>query len=133
MRSSHSKYVIINLSLAIVVGLLGVIFLKYIIPQHFFKGIFILTFIYFSLYELSYLWIEKLSASKPQRFAIYFSLIKGIRFIILLCYAVFYCYFVDYNNTSFLIMFGVCYIIWLLFDTLFYVNQSKLAKNDEKV
>lgn len=122
------KYLRCNL--AITLGTLLLTILIFLISGMYGKEWTVYTFIpiiffFFAIFEITFLWFCKMVAKKPQRLPLSFSVVKGIRFVLLIIFAVFYSAMHREQVKIFLVIFAIYFIIWLCFDTMFFFKNNK--------
>ncbi len=110
----------------------SLLFLTLLLYLFVFKTISATDFIYlniivvccFIIHTLSLALLLKLNKKRPKQKPLNYLIIKAIRIFLLLAFAVIICFIVKENLKIILIFFAICYLIWLLFDTLFYYKNN---------
>ena len=131
MQRIKRKYMLINLILTFVVLLLSTLALRLMGYGWNLLQLIPVVFFYWAVYHLGFLWLLRMTKRNPKRMPLNFSIVKGVRFIVLILYAVFYCTVAKGIALQlFLIVYGIFYIIWLSFDTIFFFrNDRELLKS----
>ena len=127
------KYLVINAIIAVVLGVSTYLVLKYAMPNFFFPGIIWLALCFFIVCQLGMNILVSRSKNKPKQMPQIYMLLKMIKFILLVIFAVVYCVAIRHQYTvgsdsfikPFLITFAIYYVIWLAFDTAFFMRHSK--------
>jgi|SRR5574344_489197 small-conductance mechanosensitive channel len=135
------KYLGINAIIAVVLGVATYLVLKYAMPNFFFPGIIWLALCFFIVCQLGMNILVSRSKDKPKQMPQIYMLLKMIKFILLVIFAVAYCAAIRHQYTvgsdsfikPFLITFAVFYVIWLVFDTTFFMKHSKELASEVKV
>ncbi|MCI1733234.1 MAG: hypothetical protein LKM33_02595 [Bacteroidales bacterium] len=135
------KYLGINAVITVVVGAAAYLILKYALPSFSFPGIIWLTLCFFIVCQLGMNILVSRSKAKPRQMPQIYLLLKMIKFILLVIFAVAYCVSIKHQFAAgsdsfikpFLVTFAIYYIIWLVFDTTFFMKHSKDLTAEVKV
>ena len=135
------KYLGINAIIAVVAGAGTYLLLRYAMTKFFFPGIIWLALCFFIVCQLGMNILVSRSKSKPKQMPQIYMLLKMIKFILLVIFAVAYCASVRHQYTAgsdsfikpFLITFAIYYVIWLIFDTTFFMKHNKELTSEIKV
>ncbi|MDD2242630.1 MAG: hypothetical protein PHZ22_05510 [Bacteroidales bacterium] len=135
------KYLGINAIIAVVLGGATYLVLRYAMPTFFFPGIIWLALCFFIVCQLGMNILVSRSKNNPKQMPQIYMLLKMIKFILLVIFAVAYCVAIRHKYTvgsdsiikPFLITFAIYYAIWLAFDTTFFMKHSKELTAEVKV
>ena len=135
------KYLGINATIAVVLGVSTYLVLRYAMPNFFFPGIIWLALCFFIVCQLGMNILVSRSKNKPKQMPQIYMLLKMIKFILLVIFVVAYCVAIRHQYTvgsdsfikPFLITFAIYYVIWLAFDTTFFMKHSKELTAEVKV
>lgn len=135
------KYLGINAIIAVVAGAGTYLLLRYAMTKFFFPGIIWLALCFFIVCQLGMNILVSRSKSKPKQMPQIYMLLKMIKFLLLVIFAVAYCASVRHQYTAgsdsfikpFLITFAIYYVIWLVFDTTFFMKHNKELTSEIKV
>lgn len=122
----RTKYLEWNAAITIVCGVLCWLIFKYLLPLYMIPSIWlVLCFFIVSQMGMNFLVLK--IRRRPKQMPMSYMVIKALKFVLLVVIAVMYCSAVRVNIKSFLVTFAVLYIVWLCFDTTFFMkNQKKL-------
>jgi len=135
------KYLGINAIIAVVLGGATYLVLRYAMPTFFFPGIIWLALCFFIVCQLGMNILVSRSKERPKQMPQIYMLLKMIKFLLLVIFTVAYCVAIRHEYTvgsdsiikPFLITFAIYYVIWLAFDTTFFMKHSKELTAEIKV
>ena len=135
------KYLGINAIIAVVLGGSTYLVLRYAMPSFFFPGIIWLVFCFSIVCQLGMNILASRSKNNPKQMPQIYMLLKMIKFILLVIFAVAYCVATRHKYTvgsdsiikPFLITFVIYYVIWLAFDTTFFMKHRNELTAEIKV
>jgi len=135
------KYLVINATIAVVLGVSTYLVLKYVMPSFLFPGIIWLVLCFFIVCQLGMNILVSRSKNTLRQMPQIHLLLKMIKFILLVIFAVAYCVAIRHQYTvgsdsfikPFLLTFAIYYVIWLVFDTAFFMKHSNELTAEIKV
>lgn len=129
MRDLKKKYLLANLAVMVGALVLSCIILYFATGSLNVYELVPIVFFYWALYELGFLWFCRMVERNPKRMPLSFSVVKGVRFVVLVGFVVYFSFMHTENLKWNLILFAAYFIIWLLFDTIFFFkNNDNLLK-----
>lgn len=129
MRDLKKKYLLANLAVMVGALVLSCIILYFATGSLNVYELVPIVFFYWVLYELGFLWFCRMVECNPKRMPLSFSVVKGVRFVVLVGFVVYFSFMHTENLKWNLILFAAYFIIWLLFDTIFFFkNNDNLLK-----
>lgn len=129
MRDLKKKYQLANLAVMVGALVLSCIILYFATGSLNVYELVPIVFFYWALYELGFLWFCRMVERNPKRMPLSFSVVKGVRFVVLVGFVVYFSFMHTENLKWNLILFAAYFIIWLLFDTIFFFkNNDNLLK-----
>lgn len=129
MRDLKKKYLLANLAVMVGALVLSCIILYFATGSLNVYELVPIVFFYWVLYELGFLWFCRMVERNPKRMPLSFSVVKGVRFVVLVGFVVYFSFMHTENLKWNLILFAAYFIIWLLFDTIFFFkNNDNLLK-----
>lgn len=126
MRELKRKYLLINLAVSVGVLVLSCIIFFFATGSLCVYELVPIVFFYWAMYELGFLWFCRMVERNPKRMPLSFSIVKGTRFVLFVGFAVYYSIMHQENLKVYLALLAAYYIVWLVFDTLFFSKNKKV-------
>lgn len=131
MRELKRKYLLANLAVVIGVLVISCLILYLTVGSMYIYGLVPIVFFYWAVYQLGFLWFCRMVERNPKRMPLSFSIVKGVRFVIVVGFAVYFGFMHTENLKLFLVLIAAYFIVWLIFDTVFFFkNNNKFLEAD---
>lgn len=126
------KYFVVFLTiLSVVAGVLGWVVLHYFIPAHYFP-LYPVIPVYFFLFGLLYIYLfDKFRTKTQQSVVLFYSSIRMMKLMVSIVGLILYGVLVKTQIKELLFTFIVFYLIYLLFETLFFFNFERNLKKQK--
>ncbi len=136
MTELKRKYLLASLAMLIASLILSLLILYFWIGGLRIYELLPITFFYWAVYELGFLWLCRMVERNPKRMPLSFSVVKGVRFFLFVGFAVYYSIMHSEDLKVFLVLFAILYAVWLAFETTFFYKNNKAflegTKGEEK-
>lgn len=139
MKKSIQKrnYLIILTLLSLVTGIGGALILHYGLPEHYFSS-YPLIPIYFYVFGFIFIYLfERVRRNIQSKTLLLYASLRMMKLMVSIIMLVLYGYLVGTQIKDFLFTFIIFYLIYLIFETLFFFNfeikESKRLKKQKKI
>lgn len=118
----NRNYLIILTILTLVTGIGGAVILQYALPEHYFSAYPFIP-VYFYIFDFIYIYLfEHIRRNIQNKTLLLYSSLRMMKLMTSVILLVVYGFWVDVQVKEFLITFIIFYLVYLIFETLFFFN-----------